>query len=308
MGALVFIIHGLWKKEPLSSSKKPIVMKRLVIILLTPLLLFSCGSKEAASPETTTASYDAYDNAAAEKKEEAVTVESPAPPTQTYRDAAVKIPTKIIKTASVEIQVKNTEESHRKIAALLGKYNAYFGSDNRSTSSYRIDNSMSIRVPSAQFDNLLDEVMKEAIYTNYKNISAEDVTDQFVDTEARLKTKKEVEQRYLALLREAKKVQDILDIEDKLRIIREEIEVAEGKLKLMNDQVNYSTINLNTYQNLDYTPEPETGFFSDLKEAFIRGWRGLVDFVVGLVRLWPFLLITTIVAVFAVRKLRKKSS
>jgi hypothetical protein len=284
-------------------------MKRTFVVLLLYVFLFSCNSKESVAPEVT--NYTTADAPAAQEKADEQSLRSNEEievKNESGKEQTVKIPAKIIKTASVEIQVKNSEESHQRIAAILNKYNAYFASDNRSTSSYRIDNNLCIRVPSQHFDNLLAEIMKEAIYTNYKNITAEDVTSQFVDTEARLKTKKEVEQRYLALLRDAKKVQDILDIEDKLRIIREEIEVAEGKLKLMKDQVDYSTINLNMYENLAYTPEPETGFLSDLFEAFIRGWRGLVDFFVGLVRIWPFLTIIAILSAIAVRKLRKKRS
>ncbi|MBK7147877.1 MAG: DUF4349 domain-containing protein [Bacteroidetes bacterium] len=118
-----------------------------------------------------------------------------------------------------------------------------------------------------------------------------DVTAQFVDIEARLKTKKNVEQRYSDLLREAKKIQDILDIEEKLRVIREEIESAEGQLRLLKDQVSYSTISLNLYQKLDYQPEPDMGFMSHVSEAFVKGWRSMTDLLIGIVRVWPFVLI-----------------
>lgn len=285
-------------------------MKLCSVFLLLLLSLSSCNYKEAtesAAPDTSVA-YDIPSGNTKEGKDDIATLETTTPSSQTYCNSGIKIVTKIIRTASVEFQVQNTEESHLRIAQLLAKHSAYFGSDNRSSSSYRVDNNMSIRVPSQQFDKLLEELMEESVFVNYKNISAEDVTEQFVDTEARLKTKKEVEQRYLALLREAKKVQDILDIEDKLRVIREEIEAAEGKLKLMNDQVNYSTINLNTYQNLDYVPQPETGFLNNLQEAFVRGWRGLIDFVVGIVRIWPLLIIAGIALGLAVRKLHRRNT
>ncbi len=216
---------------------------------------------------------------------------------------------KIIKNASIQFRVKDAAVSHRNIAGFLKSNNAYFGSDNRTTSSYRLENNMIIRVPAQNFDKLTEALMAESIYTEYKNISAEDVTDQFIDIEARLKTKKEVEQRYLALLKEAKRITDILEVEEKLRVIREEIESAEGRLKLMNDQVNYSTITLSMYQQLDYVPEPENGFFSKLKEAFVRGWRNLGHFVVGVVRVWPFLILffTGIVIFLKLRSRRKNS-
>lgn len=281
-------------------------MKSILFLIAPFLLLTSCSNNNKAA-EYTGATTE-YTLAAEEPATEAYDSKKSEQSTAPVKNAPEKTSTKIIKTASVEFQVKNTAESHQRISALVKKYDAYFGSDNNSTSSYRIDNYMVIRVPSDKFDALLEELMKESIYTNYKNITAEDVTEQFVDAEARLKTKREVEQRYLALLKEAKKVQDILDIEDKLRVIREEIEATEGKLKLLNDRVNYSTINLNTYQTLDYVPQPETGFFSNVKEAFIRGWRGLIDFVVGLVRIWPFLIVAGIALFWLVRKFRRRNS
>lgn len=217
-----------------------------------------------------------------------------------------KTPQQIIKNANVQFQAENVEKSHDKIKLLLPQFNAYFGSDNASASSYQKDNNMVIRVPSANFEKLLDELMKESVYTNYKNISAEDVTAEYVDLQTRLKTKKEVEQRYIAILKQATKIPDILEVENNLRVIREEIEAAEGKMKLMKDQVAFSTITLNIYQKLDYTPEPEIGFLSNLKEAFVRGWRGLLDFVVGLVRIWPFVLIFGVLVFFIVRKIRAR--
>lgn len=217
-----------------------------------------------------------------------------------------KIPVQIIKNSNVQFQVKDVEVSHQKIATLLKQYNSYFGSDNKTTNSYQIENNMVIRVPSTVFEKLMDELMKESVYTNYKNISAEDVTAEFVDIEARLKTKKEVEQRYIALLRQSNKVADILEVENYLRVIREEIEAAEGRLKLLKDQVGYSTITLNAYQKLDYTPEPEIGFLSNLTEAFVRGWRSLVELVIGLVRVWPFVILFGAALFFGIRKIRNR--
>ncbi|MFN8288101.1 MAG: DUF4349 domain-containing protein [Chitinophagales bacterium] len=217
-----------------------------------------------------------------------------------------KIPAKIIKTANLQFQVKDVDKSHEQIAALLKKYNAYFANDNKTMSSYQIDDNLTIRVAPENFDALIAELMKESIYTNSKSITADDVTSQFVDLQARLKTKKEVEQRYLALLKEAHKVSDILEVEQQLGQIREEIEAMEGQFKLLNDQINYSTISVNMYEKLAYTPEPESGFFSDIQEAFVRGWRGLGEFFVGLVRVWPFLLIASVAVFFVVRKIRQR--
>ncbi len=216
--------------------------------------------------------------------------------------------TEIIRNASIRFQVKDVEKSHRKIEELLKQNKAYFGSDNKASDTYQVDNNLVIRVPAQDMDKLMNEIMEESIFSNYKNISAEDVTAQFFDTETRLKTKKEVEQRYLALLKQAAKVADILEVEEKLGAIREEIEATEGRLKLMKDQVAYSTISLNIYQKLDYTPQPQIGFISNVEEAFVRGWRGLVEFFIGLIRVWPFVIVLSAGIIFMIRKISRRKN
>lgn len=290
-------------------------MKQIILLFATTLWFTSCNKAQnylydMKPTKTTTMAMDG--DAGNSYTESASVVEQSRSEERSMTPVAVnrvieKVPVQIIKNAVVEFQVKDIEVSHANIAALLKQYSAYFGSDNKTNNSYRIDNSMSIRVPAQNFESLLEALMKESVYTSYKNITAEDVTAEFVDTEARLKTKREVEARYSFILKQANKVSDILEVEDKLRIIREEIEATEGRLKLLRDQVGYSTITLNVYQKLDYTPEPEIGFSSNLKEAFVNGWRSLISVLVGLVHVWPFVIIWAVVMVFVYKRwMRKK--
>ncbi len=299
-------------------------MKRIILLSSIGLFLLGCNkmpshfkaAAEAEAPTTNTILYDEKNssNAAGKVMEEKVasafteaTLERPLPPNSASRVES-KIPTQIIRNGTVNFQVENLEKSHAKIEALLKQHSAYFGSDTRTQNNFQIDGNMIIRVPSQNFDKILEALMSESVYTNSKNITAEDVTSQFVDIEARLKTKKEVELRYTALLREAKKVSDILEVENNLRTIREEIESQEGQLKYLKDQVSYSTINLSIYQKLDYSPEPELGFFSKITEAFVNGWRGLISFFVGLVSIWPFAIIFSVIVFYTIKRWRNRKN
>ena len=291
-------------------------MKRIILMAAITLLLVSCENKarildsleteaiEAAVEVSEARSSKTYE----QKDEESSQKNSGSDDLQISGKSRVieKVPTQIIKNSNIQFQVRDVDASHQKISDLLKQFNAYYGSDNKTTSNYRVDNNSVIRVPSSAFEKLMEELMKESVYTNYKNITAEDVTAEFVDIQARLKTKKEVELRYLALLKQANKITDILEVEDKLRVIREEIEATEGRLKLLKDQVGYSTITLNIYQKLDYTPEPEMGFFSNFKEAFVRGWRSMVDVFIALVRIWPFAIVWIVGMVFVYRRFMRK--
>lgn len=219
---------------------------------------------------------------------------------------ANKIALQIIRNANLRFQVKDLAASHSRVAAMLKKYNAYFGNDNSNSNARELSSDVVIRVPAVNFDKLLAELEGESVYINYKNITAEDVTGEYMDLEARIKTHREIEQRYLVILKQAGKVTDMLEIEEKLGEVREKIEAAEGRIKLLQDRVAYSTVTVNMYQSLDYAPGPQIGFISNLKEAFANGWLSLVEFVLSLVRVWPFALLAVPVVVLIVRKIRAR--
>ena len=217
-----------------------------------------------------------------------------------------KVPSKIIRNASISFQVDSTDRSHGHIVQLLTLYQAYFGSDSRVQYGDRIQQRMSIRVPAEHFDAIIEALMRESVYTDTKNITADDVTSEFVDVEARLKSKKEVEKRYIELLARAQKVTDVLEVENNLRVIREEIESTEGRLKLLRDQVGYSTIDLTIYQKVNPEIQPETGMGHRIREAAVNGWRGLEFCLLAMVNMWPLLVVISAVMLWLrVRRSRK---
>lgn len=220
--------------------------------------------------------------------------------------APIKMAEKIKKTANVDISVEDYKVARAAIDKIIKSGNGYIGGENEQNSTYSISNSMIIRVANKDFDAMVSNLSTVASHVNSKNIYMEDVTAQFVDITARLKTKKEVEKRYLDLLQKAVKVTDILEVEEQLRVIREEIEAKEGELKYLNDQVDYSTINLNFHQNFEYTPQDEPGFFGRMGHAFGNGWKGFLTFLIGVVYAWPLWVILGLVAYFTVKIVKRK--
>ncbi|MDP1746171.1 MAG: DUF4349 domain-containing protein, partial [Bacteroidota bacterium] len=186
----------------------------------------------------------------------------------------IKIPEKIKKTADLNLTVEDYKKARIEIEKIVKSGNAYIGSENEQNTTYSITNYMVIRVLNKDFDSMVNKLLTVASNVNSKNITAEDVTARFVDIQSRLKSKKEIENRYLEILQKASKVSDILEIEQKLGEIREEIEAKEGELKFLSDQVNYSTINLNFHQEFEYTPTDRPGFFGRMGSAFGNGWSG----------------------------------
>lgn len=219
----------------------------------------------------------------------------------------IKIPEKIKKTADLNITVDDYKKARTEIEKIVKSGNAYIGSENEQNTTYSITNYMVIRVLNKDFDSMVNKLLTVASNVNSKNVTAEDVTAQFVDIQSRLKSKKEIEKRYLDILQKASKVSDILEIEQKLGEIREEIEAKEGELKFLSDQVNYSTINLNFHQEFEYTPTDRPGFFGRLGSAFGNGWSGFLSFLVGVVYVWPLWLILGLTAYLLVKFIKRQS-
>jgi len=219
-----------------------------------------------------------------------------------------KVPSKIIKTADIRFQVKKYDESRNKILALVKQSEAYIQSENQTNYNTSIENIIVIRVKSDGFDKLVDQLILESIYTDSKKIVADDVTEQFVDIQARLKSKKEVEIQYLELLKKAKTIYEILQVQQYIRTIREEIDSFEGRLKYMNDRSAYSTINLTFYEKIPvtYAPSPEKSFLNRVNKAFSGGWDALLTFFVVIIALWPLWLIAGLTLFIVIRIIRRR--
>jgi hypothetical protein len=217
-----------------------------------------------------------------------------------------KIPEKIKKTADINITVDDYKEARTAIENIVRSGHGYISGENEQNNTYNITNTMIIRVANKQFEGMVSNLTAIKGHVNSRNVYTEDVTAEFVDITARLKSKKEVEKRYLEILQKANKVSDILEVEDQLRVIREEIEAKEGQLKYLNDQVEYSTINLSFHQDFEYKPEDRPGFFGRMGNAFGNGWNGFLSFLVGMMYAWPLWIILSIGGYFLYKFVKRQ--
>lgn len=200
-----------------------------------------------------------------------------------------KVQQMIIRNANIRFRVDDFKASGKNIEATIKQLGGLLMSSNETKSYGNIENNLTIRVPAVRFDTLVNTLLKESIFTDSKNITAEDVTADFIDTEARMKAKKAVEQRYIDLLKQARNVEEIIKVEEQLRVIREEAEVQEGHLKYLKDQVSYSTINLAYYQVTDVATSPEAPFYKKIWDNFTEGSQSLLTVFYSLFFFIPFL-------------------
>lgn len=199
----------------------------------------------------------------------------------------IQIERKLIKNGDIEFESKNLGDTRKNIFKAIDKYKGYSSSDNEYKSSHEISNTILIRVPSENFDKLLNEITIGITKFDRKEITVKDVTSEFLDIEARLKTKKELENRYVEILKKANTVSEILEVEKQIGELRSEIESIEGRLKLMSNQISLSTLQIRVYEPIPTSTE----FGNQFKSGFKNGWENLISFFVFLVNIWPFILI-----------------
>lgn len=273
----------------------------LLSFLILASILFNTCSKDNKSGNFETAAE--MDLAAPDVESEAAPEAPPPPPPPGEAKADVAFEIKLIKTGTLEFQTSDLGNTYQRIRN-AAQINAGFLSNESTANEYdRIVQHLTIRVPSRNFDKLVDAVCKGVEHFDTKTIEAVDVTEEFVDAEARLKTKKQVELRYQDLLKRANKISEILEIERQIGELRAEIESIEGRLRYLNNRVDYSTLDISFYKK---TPEHRIVEENRFGRAFRNGWEGMLSFVIGLTSIWPFLLIFGVGGYFFWRRWRKQ--
>lgn len=212
---------------------------------------------------------------------------------------------KLIKTGNIRFRSTDIESDYASIVDLLPAAKAYIEYQNQSKDNRQINYTMTIRVEADKFDQLYQSIVGISDDVLDKSTNVQDVTERFYDLETRIKNKKALEVRYLALLERATKMNDILQIERSLNDARTDIERMQGQFNYLKKQIGFSTISLSFFEVLPYsTPTTEQATFgSRILASLNRGWEGILSFIISAVSLWPVLLLAP-VAIFVFVKMR----
>lgn len=217
---------------------------------------------------------------------------------------------KLIKNGSMTLVVDNLEQTRNEVVSLIEKHKGYVSNEQYSNWEHTSSYNLTVRIPCDNFDGFVAEVEAGNGKIESKSVYINDVTAEYIDLETRLNTKRSYLERYKQLLKSAKSVQEIVSIEDKIRMLEEEIDSTVGRLKYLTNQVEYSTLHLQIRHddaNFDpHHPDHGQGFWLRFSQSLSSGLRGLVDFAFFLVRIWPAWII--ILLVFgAIRRAKRKN-
>ncbi len=269
-------------------------MKRFLLFISIILLLISCDTNEQIFTDNNE-NMAYYDKAATPKR----AMSAGALIQESSNDQ------KIIRTANLRYEVNEMDSSLKAINKLLSEFKGEVQSERQYSQGDRFYTYLTLRIPAEKFETFITALLAgdEIRRLEEKNISARDVTEQFIDIETRLSTKRQALARYRELLQKAETVTDMITVEDKIRRLQEEIESQEARLKYLSGQVEMSELSINIYEvtQTSYIPNKSDAFFPTLLRALHSGLKGIIVVFFWIIRLWPIWL-----GIIIIRLLTKK--
>ncbi|MEO7306921.1 MAG: DUF4349 domain-containing protein [Ferruginibacter sp.] len=219
--------------------------------------------------------------------------DSTGTPTQTVVTVNPDWDSKIIKTATLRLEIKDFKKYNDYVHNTVKQYGAYVAQEDQNLSDEKSETTITIKVPVAQFDPMMNKLPADDSKVMEKKISTEDVTGEVVDTKSRLEAKKQMRLKYLEFLKQSKNMEEVLQVQNEINAIQEQIESAAGRVAFLSNQSAMSTINLSFYQPMEgYKPTDITpSFLTRVGNAFKTGAGWITELFVGLVSVWPLLLI-----------------
>lgn len=285
-------------------------MNKKVIVVLALLVVgfaISCKQSQERTEEVSMESnYDAVE------KSEAVSSSAAKVDPKSNR--------KFVRTADIKFKVKNVAKSTNQIEDATVKFGGFVTYTNLQSTileedktkmsqdstlvstKFQVENDITIRVPNTQLDTVIKTIAKQIHFLNYRVIKANDVTLQMLSNKMAQKRSTSSEDRLAkAIDTKGKKLNQIVEAEDKLEDKKEQNDANKLQNLSLEDQVNFSTLTLQIYQDETITQEmianekslnsyrPNIGL--QIWESLKSGWFILENILAFLVSLWPFILI-----------------
>jgi hypothetical protein len=304
------------------------VSKKIIgIILSFMLILAGCSGGMSDSNESKATDGDtssSMDNSTSEElafsegEQESNTADSASGGKGSEKAASGAVQRMVIFNAEMNLRVKSFEKSRDALEQKAKGYNGYIVQS--SSSSYeegQQSGTMTFRIPQEHFQAFLNDAEGLSVEVYNRQVTGQDVTEEYVDLESRLKSKRAVEARLLEFMKEAQKTEDLLKISSDLAKVQEEIEQIAGRKKFLENQTAFSTVTITIEENQVAVPKIDNENlntwqkikkqFADNINILLSAGSGIIVFLVGNL---PILLIVGLIVgaiIIAVRKYAKRT-
>ena len=207
---------------------------------------------------------------------------------------------------NISLEVQNISDAVETIRALINQHNARETSS-ESGDSYKKYASISILVPKESFHELSEAIKNVGTKVTNENIGSNDVTEEFVDIEARLNVMKQTENRFITLLSETSTVDEIMSVEKELMRLRGEIDSLEGRMKYLSKTTDNSVLNIHITEAVPITGSDWSFFdsFDNSVRSVVSFAKHIANFLISVIVFSPIVIGVGLLFFFA-RKIGKR--
>ncbi len=266
-------------------------------------------SAAASSAEETSADHASNSSSEAERQQGFAS-------TSASVAGAERFDRKVIYTANLTMEVEDYGKAQtdiRNLVHLSGGYIVQF-SDNKTLREN--GGTFVIKVPADGFMSFIAELEKLKPLSLQRSMQGQDVTEEYVDLASRLKAKQVAEERLLTFMEKATKTDELVTFSNRLAEVQEEIERIKGRMRYLDQNVAYSTVEIRLYERLNKLAAPENG--QTVLEKALHAMNGSLAFLYGLFEglfviaagALPIALVVAVIAVpagYAVYRARKRA-
>ncbi len=223
---------------------------------------------------------------------------------------------KIIRNADLTLELDAPEEAQRRITSIAEKHGGFVvnseskQNDGDLQSSPKTTVTVIARVPAAKFVETVEEIQQLGGRVIYRKDSGQDVTEEFIDLEARIRAKRALEAQFMEIMKRAQKVSEALEVQTQISEVRAEIERMEGRRRYLENQAALSTITVRLQTPAPIVAATTGGFWHGIKLAFGDGLDTAAGIVLGLIRfvivMTPVTLLIILPGWFLIRWARRR--
>ena len=282
-----------------------------VLVLLIFLMLFSTSITGCAkSSYLETRQSDTADQVYSGSSDSDINGES-AKSSPGYDEMAQAVPDqerKVIQNAVMALAVRDVSQVMDDIITIGQNNQGYTVSSNLSRGDDWVHGEVNLKVPSARLKSVMEEIAALGEIKD-KNISTQDVSEEYYDSQARLTVLKKKEERLLALIDQAKTIEEIISVENELTRARSDIEVLQGRLNYLENATSYSSISVSLSQTTADKVEVPEGILGKAVQGFIDSANGVAGFLSGffiyLIAFIPWAILIALI-ILGLRALKRK--